>query len=476
MQLRPYQEQIVEDTRKALRQHKRVLMQAPTGAGKTAITVFLMSQSAKNGKKSMFLVHQNELLFQTSKALWKQKLEHGVIASGRGFSKLPAQVASVLTLVNRLEKYEEPDLIIIDECHRSSAASYQKVLDAYPNAYVIGLTATPARTDGSGLDSVYTGIVIGPSVAQLIQAGFLAPYEIFAPPSALDISHINKKMGDYDKSELAAEVDKPKITGEAVATYKKYANGKRCVVMCITLDHARHVCDSYRAAGVSAEVIEGKMTTREREAMLDRLVSGETLVVCNVNLMIEGVDIPMIEVIQWLRPTHSLIVWMQGNGRGLRPSEGKTHLTILDQVGNWHKHGLPDDDREWSLEGKNKKSRKASEEPDLYIQQCGECFHIFKSGVDECPSCHGPVEKKTKREIEVIEGELQKIDIEQQRKAQRREQGSARTVRELVELGIRRKLKKPAAWAAITAASRQGRKPSVADFKEANDIYREALR
>ncbi len=470
--LRPYQEDIVNRTRFSLKNHNRVLMQAPTGAGKTAITVFMMGMAASRGKRSMFLVHQNELLYQTSKALWKQKLEHGIIAAGKRHSKLPAQVASVQTLVNRLDKYEEPDLIIIDECHRSASASYQKILAAYPNAHVIGLTATPARTDGRGLDSIYSGLVIGPSIRQLIDAGYLVDYEIFAPPCEINFDHVKKSMGDYDKAQLEGEIDKPKVTGNAVATYKKHTNGKRCVVMCVTIKHAEHVAENYCAMGIPAEVIEGKLSTKEREAMLNRLRCGETQVVCNVNLMIEGVDIPGIEVIQWLRPTQSLIVWMQGNGRGFRTQEGKDRLIILDQVGNWKKHGLPDDDREWSLQSR-KKAKIANEDPELHVQQCKNCFHIFRSGVSACPKCELPVERKTAREIEVVEGELLKINIEQQRIDRKREQGSARTLRELVELGVRRELKKPAAWAAITACSREHRKPTAADFKMANDIYAE---
>ena len=473
MKLRPYQEDLIDKTRQALRRNKRVLMQAPTGAGKTAITVYMMSRAADAGKTSVMAVHQNELLTQTSKALWAGKLEHGMIASGRTRSYLAAQVASVQTWVRRMGQYSEPDLIIIDECHRSAASTYQKILEEYPNAMVIGLTATPSRTDGKGLDGTYQELVQGPTIRQLIDAGYLCDYEIFAPPSPLDLSEVKTKMGDYDKKQLEHEVDKPTITGDAVDTYKKHANGKRAAVMCVSIRHAEHVMESYNAAGVPAEMLEGKMTNKEREAVITRFLSGDTLVVTAVQLLIEGLDVPSIEVVQWLRPTQSLIVFMQGNGRGFRVADGKGKLIILDQVGNWKRHGLPDDDREWTLEGRKKgKKRKADEEADVSIQQCKHCFHIFRPGVAVCPSCGKPVEVRQKAEIEVVDGELERIDVTALRKQAKQEQGAARNLVDLVKLGQRRGMKNAAIWAAHVHASRAGRKATAEDFANAKRVAR----
>lgn len=466
--LRPYQQKLIDETREKLREYSSVLMQAPTGAGKTAITVFMMSRAQEMGKRSMFLVHQNELLYQTSKALWKQKLQHGVIASGKAKSNMPAQVASVQTLVRRLDQYQHPDLIIIDECHRSSSRTYQTIINAYPSALIIGLTATPERTDGQGLGDTYQAMITGPSIPQLIQAGYLSNYEIMAPPSLVKLEGIKTRMGDYDKKQVESQVDKPTITGDAVATYKKNVNGKRCVVMCVSIKHAEHVTESYNHAGIKAEMIEGSMTTMQREEVLDRFRKGETLVICNVQLLIEGVDIPSIEVVQWLRPTQSLIIWMQGNGRGLRPFDGKDKLFILDHVGNWKKHGLPDDIREWTLNGKKKGKRKTQDEdPELYVQQCKKCYHVFKAGPDKCPKCGEPCTRQTPRQIEVIEGELEKVNIEAERKRTRQAQGMARGIEDLVRVGVERGLNRPAQWAAITFASRQKRKPRADEFEAA---------
>jgi DNA repair protein RadD len=465
--LRGYQIDLIDDARAALRKHQRVVLQAPTGAGKTAITVHMMGEAARRGKRSMFCVHQNELLQQTSRALWLQKLEHGQIASGKGRSPLPAQVASVMTLVNRLDQYEPPDLIIIDEAHRAASTTYQRVLQAYPDAAVIGLTATPQRTDGKGLSDLFGGLVVGPSVRSLIDAGYLSDYEILAPASGVDLSGVKTRAGDYDKAEVEKAVDRPTITGHAVDKYQQYAAGKRCVVMCATLRHAAHVADEYNARGIRAEMIEGGMTNAQREEVLARFAAGDTLVICNVQLLIEGVDIPAIQAVQWLRPTKSLIVWMQGIGRGLRPAPGKDRLIVLDQVGNWERHGLPDDEREWSLEGRKARKRKADDaEPDVHVQQCKACFAVFRPGVAACPRCGAPVELKQRKELEVVDGELAKVERVQRRK----EQGSARDLGQLIDLGRRRGMKNPAAWAVHVFADRQGRKPTAADFAAARAV------
>lgn len=466
--LRPYQESVIDDTREALRRHHSVLMQGPTGMGKTAITVFMMGRAAAQGKRAYFLVHQNELLSQTSKALWRQQLEHGMIASGKARSTLPAQVASVQTLVRRMDQYKEPDLLIIDEAHRAAAKTYKTIIERWPNARVIGLTATPQRTDGKPLDVLFDTLVLGPTIRELMDAGYLCDYEIYAPPIGIDVSTVKRKMGDFDSKELEAVVDKKSITGDAVAHYKTHARGKRCVVMCVSIKHAEHVAEQYQAAGVSSGVIEGTMTGQQRDKMLADFAAGRLMVICNVQLLVEGVDIPAIEVVQWLRPTQSLVVWMQGNGRGLRPAENKAGLIIFDHVGNCLRHGLPDDDREWSLEGKEKGKKKAAAD-EVKIKQCGNCYAVFRPGPQTCPHCGAPVAGQ-QRELEVVEGELQKVDKLAIRKEQKREQGTARTLDDLVALGLRRGMAKADSWAAITLAARQGRKPSGAEYDQARVI------
>ncbi|PHS13448.1 MAG: restriction endonuclease subunit R [Blastopirellula sp.] len=473
MILRPYQDRLMDGARMALRRSRSILIQSPTGSGKTALTVAMMSRAASRGLSSFFCVHQKELLKQTSQALWEQRLEHGMIAAGKRNSIMPCQVASVQTLVRRLDQYKEPAMIIIDEAHRAAAATYMKILEHYPNAKIIGLTATPERTDGKGLGHLFQEIVEGPSIRELIDAGYLCDYDLFAPPTETNLDEI-RNISESDTAQLEQAIDKPSITGDAVEHYIKHASGKRCVVMCVSVNHAKHVAAQYRTQGIPAEAIYGDMADADRDGCFSRFKKGETLILTNVQLLVEGVDIPSIEVIQWLRPTESLIIWMQGNGRGFRIFDGKGNLIIFDHVGNWKRHGLPDDDREWTLEGrKSRASRGSEDEAAIGIQQCKECFGIFRSGVDTCPTCGAPVILLPPKELTIKEGQLEKINLERERTNRRQEQGRSSGMKELVELGVRRGMKKPGEWAVFVLASRKNRKPTAEEFAEVREVLAE---
>ncbi len=359
--------------------------------------------------------------------------------------------------------------VLAHNCHRAAASTYRRVLDAWPDARVIGLTATPERTDGKGLDDIFDTIVLGPQIRELMDGGYLCEYDLLAPPSTVSMDDVRTVGGDYDADAAADIVDRPTITGDAVAHYQKHAAGQRCVVMAINLKHAAHVADAYNAAGIRAEVISGETT--DRVAILERFASGQTLVLVNVQLMIEGVDIPAIQAVQWLRPTKSLIVWMQGNGRGLRPAEGKSALTILDHVGNWSRpgFGMPDAERQWSLAGRKERAKRESVEA-FDVRQCPACYAVYRATLTVCPKC-STEGRKTQREIEVIAGELARVEAETAQRDRKREVGRARTLEELIQVGIRRGMSRPAEWAAHTVAAREGRKAGPADYAQAHRVH-----
>lgn len=467
---RDYQDDLINRARPALKEHKRIVIQSPTGTGKTAISVTIMAAIKANKKTCYFLVNQKELLDQTSGALWRQKVEHGMIAAGKMKTPHLIQVATIQTLTNRLDQYPEPDLIVIDECHTATSPSYLRVIEeAYPNSLVIGLSATPQRTDGKALGLVFNHIIKAPQIRWFIERSYLCDYRLIGTPIGLEQTEFKRKGQDFDQSETEQAMDKPKITGNAVDHWIKHGNGGRCVVMCTSIKHAEHVRDTYIERGIPSECIEGSLSGPQRKAMLDRFREGVTKVITNVQLLVVGVDIPNIAIIQWLRPTGSLIVWMQGNGRGFRVSDDKPHLTIFDHVGNWQRHGLPDQDRDWSLEGSKGRGRGVNEEADVNAAQCKKCKGVFRRPKTHCPYCKVPLESKMNT-IEEVEGDLVEIrreEVKLLKKQNRIEQGMSNTIEELVALGLRRGIKKPAAWAAITLASRTKQKPTSEDFNNA---------
>lgn len=473
MALRDYQADMVQRTRQAFRKHRRVLLQAPTGAGKTHIAVHIMQAAADSGKRSMFVVHQRELLMQTSRAMWDAKLPHGLIVPGKKQLDMPIQLASVMTLKNRLARYTPPGLIIFDESHRALAGSYLDVLNAYPDARVLGLTATPQRTDGRGLGHVYSEIVDGPSIRHLIEAGHLCDYDLYGLPVNLDVSNIKTTRGDFDAAELEAATNRREITGDAVEHYRKHALGRSCVVMCVSVQHAEAVAAEYTARGIPARAVHGQ--SPDRDTIMADFRARKFDVLCSVQLLVEGVDVPHISCIQWLRPTQSLVVYMQGIGRGLRPHPDKDKLTILDHVGNYLRHGLPDEHRDWNLEDRERgAAKKSPTEDDAGVQVCEACFMAFRTGVRECPHCGGAVPFKQRPEIQQVEGELQRIAeaamLEQHRLQTRREQGTARSLEDLIRIGIRRGMKNPQGWAVNIVAAREHRRPSSADWAAARAV------
>ena len=470
-ELRDYQAKMIDDARRSLAIHKRILLVAPTGAGKTVLALEMIRGAVARGKRVLFLCHRRELVRQSSRAFWKAGVPHGMVMAGKQMSRVAANVGVINTVANRLDRMEPPDLIIVDEAHRSVSPSYLKLFEQWPDAHVVGLTATPERTDGKGLGEVYDAIVEGPTMRWLIEHGYLSQYRIIAPSSSVSLTGVSKRAGDYATDELEAAMDKPTITGEAVSAYRQYATGKRCMVFCVSIKHSQHVCQQYQDAGIPAEHVDGSHTDAERDAILERFRTGQTLVVCSVQLAIEGLDIPAIEVVQFLRPTASLIVYLQAVGRGLRREQGKPACLVLDQVANWTRHGLPDDVREWSLAGRvNKRKRAEHDEPTVSVKQCAACYAVFRAGPLACPSCGATLPGAGRSAPTVVDGELAEIDLSMYRKQQRREQGNARTLVDLVALGHRRGMKSPDGWAVNVLANREGRKPRPQEWTEARQV------
>lgn len=463
IKLRDYQSDLVSKIRTSYQAGKKaVLAVAPTGAGKTVIFSHIAASVAARGKRVIVLVHRVELLRQTSAALSKSGVDHSLI--NPKFTpdyRKSVQVASVQTLVKRLHMMPKPDLIVVDECHHANAGSWRKIIAEFPTAHVLGVTATPIRGDGTGLGvdagGVFDDLVEGPQVPWLISKGYLVKPVVYAPMERLDLKGIKVVRGDYDQTELAKAVDKPKITGDAVQHYKRLCPGAPAVVFCVSIAHAMHVADEFRGAGFRAYPVDGSMEDDIRKRILGGLGNGSVDVVCSCDLISEGTDIPAIGCAILLRPTQSTGLFLQQVGRALRTCEGKDRAIILDHVGNVLVHGLPEEFREWSLEGEIKKKKKKGDKQEVKVQvrQCEKCF-VMHEPAPVCPSC-GFI-YSVKQPIQE-EGELRQMTAEEEiivKRNRNKEVAKAGTLEELNAIAKARGYKP--GWATYIWQSREKKK------------------
>ena len=433
MQLRSYQLQAIASVRIAVMQASKALLVMPTGSGKTVVFSEICRLANDKGKKVLILVHRRELVTQASDKLKKAGVEHGIIAAGFDPSDHPVQVASVQTLIRRLNSGTfTPDLIIIDEAHHAVAGSWDKIIGHFTDAKIIGVTATPSRLDGRGLGSHFSTLVSGPSVEQLTKLGFLSQHRVFAPPVIADLSNVKTRAGDYANDQLSQAMDRPTVTGDAVSHYRRLADGLPAIAFCCSIAHATSVCASFNAAGYRAKLVTGNMPMEERDEAISGLADGRTQVLCSVDVVSEGTDVPAVSAAILLRPTQSEALYLQQVGRILRPQPGKIAI-VLDHVGSTLKHGFVDDLRHWSLNSKPK--RKKNEEPAPSVRQCPMCFAAFKPQ-PTCPCCGFEFPVKPKRQLTQREGELKEMRRQDaiERREKRQEIGRARTLPELLAL------------------------------------------
>lgn len=456
--LRDYQEDVINRARQALRRSRRVLIQAPTGAGKTVLASFMVGQTVSRGQSAWFICHRAELVDGTSKTFAKFGQPHGIIAAGYPMAPAQlAQVCSIDTLKNRLHQLRAPKLAIIDEAHHCSAAGWALVIDwlHQHGALVVGLSATPQRLDGQGLDAHFDDMVPGPSVAWLIEHGHLSRYRVFAPPGA-DMTGVRKTMGDFARGETAERVDKPKLLGDMIEHWHRHARGMRTVAFGVTVAHSQHIAEQFKAAGIAAAHLDGGTPKAERARIIRDYAEGRLQVISNVDLFGEGFDLSAIAqrdvtvdcVIQG-RPTQSLSLHLQQVGRALRPQPGKVAV-ILDHAGNTMRHGFPDDEREWSLAGREKGKKAANDNGPPPPVICEGCFNAIRRPLPPaCPHCGRGMTAQAK-EITVGDGELvemtdaMKRQVRHQRAA---EEAQAKTLDQLVALGRQRGYQHPLQWA-----------------------------
>lgn len=430
MNLRLYQHALLDRCRSLIRAGaKTILLQSSTGSGKTVIASFMLAEAAKRGIPAWFVVHRQELVSQSVETLQNAaEIEVGVAAANHRLQPDElVQVCMVQSLGSRLSRMRRPKLIIWDECHHCSSKTYSDLFAYYPDAVHVGLTATPQRLDGTGLGKWFGALIEGPTPQELIAQGYLSKYRMFGA-AAPDMTGIHIQAGDYNQKELAAKMEGTPVTGNCLTEYQKHAAGLRALIFIWSVEASKQLVGRFRDAGIEARHLDGKTHEIERKAIIKAFRSGTVKVISNVNLVGEGFDVPGIEAVFLLRPTQSLAMYLQQVGRGMRPAEGKDAALIFDHAGNRIRHGLPDDDRAWTLEGSKDVVRPG--ERGSPIRQCPSCYSVQSAARTVCRNC-GLVFPVKAVEIQVAEGELQEVDIQRTRVVSKMEHGQAQTYEEL---------------------------------------------
>jgi len=412
--LRPYQQAALDRVLELIALGvRRILVVAPTGSGKTVIGSALIAHYVAERRRVCFLAHRREIIKQTVAKLARFGVpigELGVMMAGtpstlstvqppieelsddelwrvygRRAPRALVQVGSIDTFRHRVRP--EAQLVIVDEAHRALAKSYRDVQADYPSPTVhVGLTATPVRADGQGLKEAYDEIVVVASYMDLVELGSLVePICYGVPPTKrADLRGVRKSGGDYNAEQLAQAVDRGELVGDIVEHWRELGRDAPTFCFAVSVEHSKHIRDRFIAAGIPAAHVDGNTDVDERERALAGLRDGSVRVLCNCNVFTEGTDVPEVKTIILARPTLSLSLYLQMGGRGGRPC-GEHPFVLLDHAGCIEQHGLLQEHREWTLEGRPKRgSRGAAGES---TKQCPSCWAYVPPQQRVCPGC-----------------------------------------------------------------------------------------
>ena len=412
-ELRDYQKDLLIRLKEHIGKGNRTpLIQLETGGGKTIIAGWLSKSIAnqyasQKGCSCLYLVHRKELVEQVRNTLDDYGLgSHvGVIQAGQPVTPWGAlQVASVQTLVRRLDRYDwlTPRVIFIDEAHHIRASTWEKIIERYSTAYRIGLTATPARLDGKGLGKHFSAIIEGPSTRHLIDTGNLCEMDCYSIPAHINLDGLKKVAGDYSKKDLQSR-STSRFRADIVDSYVKHCMGRSAIHYAASIDDSIRVCEKLRGLGLRAEHVDGETPHRKRKQILEAFGKGDIDCLSNYEIVTEGFDVPKCDAIVISRKTSSLVLFRQMVGRGRRPKEDGRKAVLLDLVGNLDMHGHPDIQPEWSLEDGVKRDAGTKSEKKSKI--CDSCGHVLVTMETdngyECIVCGNTTPKKTVEDLKI---------------------------------------------------------------------------
>lgn len=424
--LRDYQQRMFDEIRQSLISgYHGVCGVLPCRAGKTYIMEEISTQAHKKGNNVLILAHRRLLLAQHSKIIENARLE------------------SVFTEVNHLGEHGKVDLIIIDEAHISGADTYKKVCEYY-KCPIVGFTATAKRLDNKPL-SLFQTIINGISADELIERGLISKYELYAPKLDINLKKVSMSGADFNNTELGEVMLDRKIYGDIIKYYHQLAEGKQSIAYCTNIEHSLSICELFNSNGIPAVHMDASTPEKQREKIMEDYKKGVYKILCNCNLISEGITLPECECCMLLRPTQSETLYIQQACRCLTPNEGKIAV-IIDFVGNCYAHGTPTEKRIYTLDNNGPRIRNSSREPEVTCRECSNCFRVYRGTDPICPYC-GFDNKKTRKQIQMEEkAELERVEkIEKLNK--KKEQGMAQTYEELVAIGEKRGMKNPYGWA-----------------------------
>ena len=398
-ELRNYQQKTVDNVYQSMKRgNRRIIVQQPPRTGKTVIMAEIARRTTAKGNRVMFIIHRKEVLNQAKETFKTQEVDMSLATMGM-----------VQTLTRRVARLPAPQLILVDEAHHALAKSYQRILQAFPRAYVLYFTATPIRTGHQQLDLIADDLIVGQSIKWLTQHGFLAPFKYYGLGD-IDRSKLRKAHGDYSSASMNEAINH-QIYGHIVDQYQRLAADKQAVVYCHSVASAKEVTDKFHEAGITAEEIDGETDKKIRDKLVEQFRNQQLTILVNVNLFTEGVDLPNVDCVIMARPTSSLALYLQFSMRCLNPRRGKTAI-IIDHVDNFLNFGLPNNDRDWDEAIKTKDRRKASNKDNgPAICQCQYCYGIFyrKDMQDNCcPLCGHRLDPE-KKDYKIVNVDLQEI-------------------------------------------------------------------
>lgn len=425
----PDQREIMGRVALSLHEYRRLLVQGPTGVGKTHLIATLTESARRVELRVLILATRTRLVRQLHERLDSFGIGHGVMAAGMpGLTNWQqrVQIASVDTLYRRCvvdQKMQLPpaDVVVFDEAHLALGASRAKILNSYPNAWQFGFTATPAKTSGATLRDQFDALILGPTVSELIAAGRLVRPRIFSRPviTERELSSVHKSSatGDYVTGELSEILSRPKLVGDVVTNWLRIANGQRTLVFSCDKAHGAQLVKEFRQAGIACEQLTDDDDDATREEAIGRLESGATKVLVNCFLLSYGIDIPLVDCIVLARPTRSVVLYLQAIGRGMRTSPGKQFVTVIDHGRVIENLGLPTYERDWSLDGGGNvnaeardrlaASRMSVDEKPRTCRECACVWLVTEEG-SNCPHC-GWQSSPRGKPVQVVQADLTEV-------------------------------------------------------------------